>query len=112
MIVDGYREVALGLVLSDDVVVEVLLDVLGLGQGLEVELGGVEGLSLGLLEELVLLEHVHRQGYAVGADLAVDALQEEGDFVLGTSAEDAVSFVCLLSHAYFSSRLSTRSIIP
>ena len=88
MIVNGHRQSDLGIVLSDDVFVQSLLDLLGLGQSLGVQLperNRAGGLSRCLIDQL-------RAGiYAVITDIgACGGGNQKVDLILIASAEGAV----------------------
>lgn len=93
VVVDGYGEVALGGILSDDVLVEVFFDFFGGGEGAEV----FDGCGSGLGECFV--GNAFGLFGAVVADEAVDAGDEHPHVARSASAEGAVVFVvCSFCH--------------
>ena len=106
MIVYRYREVALGIILPDDVLVEEGLDFLGLGQFAHIEavylptfLLATHRFACNLLSLLS----------AFVTDVSADAGDEHAYFSVGSSAETAVLSLLLLCHYFL---FSTWSIIP
>ena len=100
MVVDGYRQIALGLVLTDDVLVEVVFYLTGLGHVFQLKLD-----SVGFLDrrETRFLYYLICLTCAVFTDKAADTRDEQFHISFATSAE-----ITLFLHFFF----STSSIIP
>ena len=111
MVVDGDGEEFLCAVLTDDILVEILLDGLGF-----LEFAHLDSGSLLLMLVLQLGDVVGCHLGAVGADVAVDAAEQQRDFVLAAAAEAAVTALAAIlfrtGHAYFFLRVRISSTMP
>ena len=108
MVVYGDREIALGLILADDIAVKELFYLTWFGEILELLLSSFfGGLCFGTRE---LFEELVSSVDALWTDVRVDPLKEASSLFFRPTAEAAL-FLLLLCH-YFSVRVRTRSTIP
>ena len=108
VVVYGDREIALGLILTDDIAVKELFYLTWFGEILELLLSSFfGGLCFGTRE---LFEELVSSIDALWADVRVDPLKEASRLFFRPTAEAAL-FLLLLCH-YFSVRVRTRSTIP
>ena len=109
MVVHRHGQHLLGAVLANHVLVQIVFDFLRLGG--RTQFGG--GLALPGHSPFGLVQVLRRQAHAVGADVAVQALQQERHFGPRPAAEHAVLVLNFLGHAnpYFL-RLRISSTMP
>ena len=110
MVVHCYGQELLGPVLADDVLVEELLDGLGL-----LEFAYLDGRGLLLAGMLKLAEVLPRHPYAVVTDVPVHAAEKEVHLALTTAAETAMTLRLVVlggCHAYFFFFVRISSTMP
>lgn len=103
MVIDSYREETLGLVLSDDVLVEMCLDFHGLRHLLQ---AGLALLRLVPIQPVLLLHYAVSLLSTVLTDIAVDTSNEKPYLILCPATETT----CFPCHYCF--LINTLSIIP